>query len=373
MNLRIGILLVSAIGVHAAVVAADSERGAKLFDGLACVQCHSVNGKGATVGPDLGRLADRNFTPATLAATMWNHAPTMWASMRERGVKPGELDEQAARDLFAYFYSARFFEKPGDAGRGKQVFTQRNCAQCHGLSEVVQAGAPPVAGWHSLNSPFALAEAMWNHLPRMSAAADAKRVALPQLEAQDLVDLLVYLRNLPALRDKQQGGFQTTSGANGEALFQSKGCANCHKAGTVLANRIKGNTLTEIAAAMWNHAPKMTAAGAPAVQFAPGEMRELLSYLWAKQFFESSGDAAHGKRVFNSKRCATCHDDASSGAPKLQGAGNAFSAATMVAALWHHGPAMLENMRAKQIAWPRFEAAEMPDLIAYLNSQEHSK
>ena len=373
MNGRIAILLISAIGAHAAEVAADSERGYKLFESLACVKCHSVAGRGARVGPDLGRLADRNFTPAALAATMWNHAPTMWASMRERGVRPGDLDEQAARDLFAYFYSARYFEKPGDAGRGKELFTQRNCAQCHGLTATVAPGAAPVSEWHTLNSPFALVEAMWNHLPRMRAVAATKKVTLPQLAAQDLVDLLVYLRNLPGARADNQGGFQTTSGADGEALFQSKGCLGCHKAGSALAARIKGNTLTEIAADMWNHAPKMAAAGAAAVQFAPGEMRELLSYLWAKQFFESAGDAAHGKRVFSAKRCATCHDDASSGAPKLQSAGNSFSAAVMVAALWHHGPVMLERMRGLKIAWPRFETPEMSDVIAYLNSQERSK
>ena len=48
---RISILLASAIAAHAAVVAADSERGARLFDSLACVQCHSVNGKGRASGP----------------------------------------------------------------------------------------------------------------------------------------------------------------------------------------------------------------------------------------------------------------------------------------------------------------------------------
>ena len=108
---------------------ADSARGAKLFETLACVQCHSINGQGGKIGPDLGRRAAREFTPASLAATMWNHAPAMWASMKERDVRAGDLNEQAAADLFAYFYAARFFDKPGDAGRGKQLFASKHCAE----------------------------------------------------------------------------------------------------------------------------------------------------------------------------------------------------------------------------------------------------
>ena len=45
------------------------------------------------------------------------------------------------------------------------------------------------------------------------------------------------------------------------------------------------------------------------------EMRDLTSYLWAQQFFEDIGNASAGKRVFAAKHCATCHEDASSGAP----------------------------------------------------------
>jgi hypothetical protein len=41
----------------------------------------------------------------------------------------------------------------------------------------------------------------------------------------------------------------------------------------------------------------------------------------------------------------------------------------MVSALWHHGPQMLDGMKVKGIAWPRFEGAQMSDLIAFLNSQ----
>ena len=120
--------------LHAAAVAADSERGAALFATLPCVQCHSVNGKGGTAAPDLGARGDRDFTPASLAATMWNHAPAMWASMRSRAIRAGDLNEQGAADLFAFFYSARFFEKPGDAGRGKRLFSANHCPECHSLT-----------------------------------------------------------------------------------------------------------------------------------------------------------------------------------------------------------------------------------------------
>ena len=114
---RLCMVLFAASGLRAATQPANSARGAELFNTLGCLQCHSIHGEGGKVGPDLGRSIDRGFTPASLAATMWNHAPGMWAAMRAEDVRPGDLDDQAAADLFAYFYSVRFFEKPGDAAR----------------------------------------------------------------------------------------------------------------------------------------------------------------------------------------------------------------------------------------------------------------
>ena len=371
MILRACIFLLPAVAGHAAVVAADSERGAELFDSLACVRCHSVNGQGGKAAPDLGRLVDRSFTPATLAATMWNHAPTMWASMRAVDIHAGDLDEQAAADLFAFFYSSRFFEPPGDAGRGKRVL-ERDCARCHGMKTPAEAGIPPVMEWKSVNTPFELIATIWNHLPGMQAAAARKRVALPVLSGQDLVDLLVYARHLPRVRDSETH-FETTSGAEGPALFQSKGCAGCHKAGSALAARIKGRTLTEIGAAMWNHGAAMRTPGAPPAHFDPDEMRELLSYLWARQFFVDAGDAARGSRVFTVKGCAGCHSNPASGAPPITSGAHDFSEAAVVSALWRHGPAMLESMRKKGTPWPRFNGREMSDLIAFLNSKGGSK
>ena len=362
-------LLVTGASLNAASVAADSARGARLFETLSCVQCHSVQGErgGGKLGPDLGRIVNRNFTPATLAATMWNHAPAMWETMRAREVRAGDLDEQAAADLFAYFYASRFFEKPGDAGRGKRLFADRGCAGCHGLNKAARPSIKPVSEWEALADPVALAEAMWNHRFSMLAESGTRRVRWPELSAQDLADVLVYLRNLPAPPSKP-AVFRIGAGTDGGAVFNSKGCTGCHESGAVLAGKIKVQTLTEIAATMWNHAPKMAAAGAKPAKLEPGEMRELLGYLWSEKFFEDSGNTASGRRVFTSKRCGTCHEDASTGAPKLGSGGKLYSGATMVSVLWRHGPRMLDQMKGKNIPWPRFEGEQMSDLIAFLSS-----
>jgi cytochrome c2 len=353
------VILTSALSLRGAGFSADSARGQRLFEALACVQCHSVNGQGAKVGPDLGRMLDRGFTPSTLAATMWNHAPGMWAAMRDRQITAGELDQQAAQDLMAFFYAARFFERPGDAGRGKGAFEAHACAGCHELKASSQ--------WESLTDPIALLDAMWNHRAQMQSAAASKGVPLPQISAQDLTDMLVYLRNQPGTHEAT-GKFHIEAADSSEATFQSAGCAKCHPSMDALALSVQGKTLTEIAAEMWNHTPRMAAAGAPAVTLTSAQMRDLISSFWAVKFFADAGHPASGSRVFSSKNCATCHNDASSGA-HLPLQGREFSGASMVSVLWRHGPRMLDLMKSKGLAWPRFDGAQMADLIAYLNSK----
>lgn len=354
---------------QAATVAMDSSRGELLFQTLSCIGCHSINGQGGKTAPDLGRSLDRNFTPASLASTMWNHAPAMWAAMRERGVRAGDLDEQAAADLFAYFYAARFFEKPGDAGRGKALFSAKHCADCHGLTEAKIPAAKPVSQWESMSRPVALVSAMWDHAAAMRQEFAQRKIPSAELTSQDLTDILVYLRNLPTTLH-QPDLLLLSSGENGKALFSSKGCEACHTGKLALGPRLRGQTLTDIAADLWDHAPRM-AGSVPSLDIQ--EMRDLTSYLWAQQFFEDSGNAAAGKRVFAQKHCATCHEDPSSSAPKLNAGQGTFSGAKMVSILWRHGPQMMDQMKNKGIAWPRFDGPEMSNLIAYLNGLDKRK
>ena len=349
------------------VIPGDSERGAKLFAEQRCVQCHSINGKGGKVGMDLSTRVDRGFTPALLASTMWNHAPVMWAAMEGAGIQQPTLSPQDAADLFAYLYSTRFFDKPGDAARGKQAFESKHCAECHGITESRAEGAPPVVKWESLGHPVILAQQMWNHSSRMKEAFERKKLGWQELTPQELSDILAYLRNLPETRALPVK-FAYTSGEGGQAVFESKGCVKCHTGKLALEDRLHNLTLTEIAVDMWNHAPRMVQ---PVPQLSEQEMEQLLSYLWMRQFVYVKGDTARGKQVFAQKRCAECHMSGGHGAPSLPGQNRPYSEITIISALWKHGPQMFTRMKQNKIIWPRFNnPQQLTDVVAYLNSMQ---
>src|SRR5436305_1301817 len=124
------------------VISGDSARGQKIFEDEQCVRCHSVNGRGGKMGVDFSLVVSRNFTPAQLASTMWNHAPVMYGAMESAGIRKPKLTPGDAADLFAYFYSTRFFDKAGDPARGKTTFAAKHCGDCHGVNESGGENAP---------------------------------------------------------------------------------------------------------------------------------------------------------------------------------------------------------------------------------------
>jgi Cytochrome c len=164
------------------------------------VQCHSFSGQGGTSAPDLSRRPADAYTPALMASLMWNHAPEMWSGMQKQGITRPSLAPESAADLFAYFVSARYFERPGDPNRGKRVFTMRRCGDCHGITVPVAGGGPPVAKWESLADPLLLVQQMWNHGGKMRAAFAEKKLAWVRLNRQELTDVVVYLQDLPETR-----------------------------------------------------------------------------------------------------------------------------------------------------------------------------
>jgi len=172
--------------IQAQTTGGDAARGEQLLSDLGCVGCHRGNGRGGNPASDLGTRFARNYAPGYLVGVMWNHASSMAAKFETT-----PLDENQASDLFAYFASRRFFERPGDGGRGKQVFIEKHCNACHGISKPLSGEAKPVLEWHSLRDPIAFAQEMWNHAPLMVPAFAQKGIEYPRLTSQEVNDLLI--------------------------------------------------------------------------------------------------------------------------------------------------------------------------------------
>ncbi len=120
---------------------------------------------------------------------------------------------------------------------------------------------------------------------------------------------------------------------------------------------------------MWNHAPEMRRRGGAVPKLAAGEMDDVIGYLFLQQYFYAGGDAARGRRVYEAKGCAGCHEGKrETGAPDLTRTVLRYTPISMAAAVWGHGPAMAATLSRQGRDWPQMQESEMTDLLAYLNS-----
>lgn len=355
-----------------AIVPGSSSRGAELFQRKGCVHCHAFNGEGGNGAPDLAQRSERAYTPALLASVLWNHSPAMWSAQNAGQIRP-MLSSAETADLFAYFYSLLYFSIPGDASRGKLVFEQKNCARCHAKTNI----GPPISAWAEVKDPISWAERMWNHSGKMYTEMSRIDIPWPRFTTQNMVDLLVYLRNLPAARS-HSATFRPGDPEKGRRTFE-RSCESCHSFGARTAEhkidllKMRAvRTLTGYVTAMWNHAPLMRKRAGnnfPTLNF--DEMSDLVAYLFAQRYFYEEGNVSRGAHVFESKKCVVCHEQRrqETRAPDLSMAAERYSPITMSTAIWRHGPAMLEMMKKEKLPWPQFTGPEMANLIAYLNSR----
>jgi mono/diheme cytochrome c family protein len=354
----VGFAAAAALATAAPSLYGDAERGAALFQSKNCDTCHSINGQGAKTAPDLGKRGAEEFSPTSLAAMLWNHAPRMWGALSKASTKV-ELSSQDSADLFAYFYAARYMDPAGDAGRGKRLFSAKRCIVCHSLEGTDAEGVKSGLQWESLADPIELSRLMWNHAPVMREAMAKKGLEPPTLTATEMNDILVYLRSQPQARGNKPV-FQPASAETGAMLFQIKGCADCHKGARSLDKLASFGSVSEVAAAMWNHAGAMKQSG----ELRPEEMKRLTGYVWSLRFASESGDTARGAKVFAAKGCISCH--ANGPGPKI--AGMVPDSYTLIASLTQHAPRMMQKLESTRQAWPTLKDAEMRDLLAYLRS-----
>ena len=363
--------------------------GKRIFETKGCSHCHVIRAPGdaAHPGPDLARVGSwRDIMQ--FAGTLWNHRPAMTRVMQARGIDRPVLSAEEMGKLAGYLFYVRFFGEPGNAARGREVFTQRSCARCHQVGGQGGTIGPRLDELKEFASSFFLAQALWNHGPGMAGKMADLKIERPRLEETDIADIVALLRGdakqdgTPELEYAQAGNPQV-----GKSLFRSKGCIQCHSIGGAggsvgpdLGNRRPMPHVGAVAAAMWNHGPtmwaKMKEVGVAFPQLSDREIADLLAYLYFAQYMADNGNATRGGEVWQEKACSTCHAVAGEGATTaadLARSSALQSSLTWTAAMWNHAPTLDDKVREAQATWPLFDDDEMRDLVEYLRSRRSGK
>lgn len=363
--------------------AGDAGRGWELFRDKHCMSCHAVWGAGGDVGPDLGRSRTLGHVSAgQLAGMMWNHVPRMWEKMEEGGVRLTPISPEEMSHLFAFLLFIRYAEEPGDPAAGQAVLATYGCQRCHAIDAEGGHVGPDLAQWSRFVNPVVWAQKMWSHALRMKGTMTEMGMAWPRFSGDDLNNMVAYIRSRTAGEGKEY--LEPGSAARGSRLFDARGCASCHRLGESggvgpdLARTDLPDTLSGIAARMWNHAPKMLeearrqGQGERTESLQAQDMADIITYLITRRYFLAAGDPRAGWKVFFTKQCVACHGFDEWGGtvgPKLNPVRGSASPILMAHVMWTYGPKMLTEMAARGIPWPRFEGSEMADLIAFLNEE----
>jgi mono/diheme cytochrome c family protein len=278
------------------------------------------------------------------------------------------------------------FSATQDPGVGRQLFNVKGCARCHAVNGVGGTIGPDLGRVVRPRTFFDLSAALWNHAPRMAARMRQLGIVRPALTAAEAGDLAAYLFTLHYFDRPGRPSL-------GKRLFAAKGCVTCHRVGG--AGGTAGPDLGDvkmyaspiaIAASMWNHGPKMTAAMAarnvPRPTFTGSELVDLIAYINAAspkptrgQIHVLPGRARDGRRVFQEKRCVVCHqqDPAGDGPPDLAERAAQVGLVEFAAAMWNKAPLMTRAMESRLDAVPHLRPDEFADLVAYLYSVRYFK
>ena len=320
------------------------EKGAALFFGdKQCSICHSINGSGGRVAPDLS--GKRPATPAMgwLTAVVWNHAPGMWRQMRHGNVSYPQLSSEEMAHILAFLYQAANVDRAGDPGAGERVFQEKGCARCHSVRSSGGKTAPELSGIAAAGSASAWTRAMWNHAQSMVDPVTKALGQWPQFTGSEMNNLIAYA-SAGSTATTPHGRQVRSSPERGWQVFQRK-CIECHSvrgqggnAGPELGPEhdlpVSG---AEFASVLWNHAPAM--------------LRKVREKGGSLPLLEEAEGTKMG--------------------PRLRAGPEAFTTVSFAAALWKHGPRMMDRAEQSGVPWPVLEATDIGDLVSFLNHPTH--
>jgi mono/diheme cytochrome c family protein len=179
------------VGAPVSILPGSVNEGRVLFEKKQCIKCHSIQGKGGNIGPDLGsRGLHRNLDE--FAAALWNKAPKMLTAMKVRNITVPLLKPEEMADIVAYLRSFQYFGEAGNPDRGRQLLWEKRCLNCHALDGRGGKGAPDLALAKGLGSPAAVIAALWSHGDLMAEPAGEQRLSWPQLKSDEVAHLMAF-------------------------------------------------------------------------------------------------------------------------------------------------------------------------------------
>jgi mono/diheme cytochrome c family protein len=173
------------------VVPGEATKGSVSFDERGCVQCHSVRGRGGTVGPDLAAFsAQRSLVD--FGAAMWNKQPRMFAAQKSERIALQQLGPEEMADLVAYLYSVRYFSDSGSSQRGRGVVENKGCLDCHAIDGRGTPRDGDIGRMESLRTSAEVISVLWNHA--LGEGEDGEPIAWPWFTDAEMADLAAFLQ-----------------------------------------------------------------------------------------------------------------------------------------------------------------------------------
>jgi mono/diheme cytochrome c family protein len=330
---------------------ADTANGRALFGELRCVSCHSVNGRGGTMGPELTRIGDK-----VRRDWLFSYLKDPHRVQPDTPMLQYRLTDDQLRDLTAFLFEAYSSAGVGaepppvtyqDArvlAAGRTVFERRGCASCHQLAAIKETGriGPSLAGIadrdpdelpygsntvrHTTDNYIFLKVLLPDTLGQPSSMptfsltpADAARIALALASIRKSDLPASYVLRRPALVPYQPGG------KFGELVTRYR-CLSCHSVGgfggdlsTVPLDRI-GSQLQHdyLAKYLLNPGAVRVSVEArmPVFHMLPDEAKTIADYL-STVFLDdrveqydtnfTSAEARRGQELYGRLGCQACH------------------------------------------------------------------
>jgi mono/diheme cytochrome c family protein len=241
----------------------DPVKGKTLLAARGCTTCHSILGKGGSIGPDLTRWGVY-INPIVWAQKMWEHAPRMEKEMMKRNMSWPILNAEDMVDLVAYIQSIggkiqeEHHLEPGAPVQGRTLFKEKGCIECHSVEGEGRHVGPDFGKIEFPRTLAGMAALMWNHSPEMMKMMKIKKIPRKHIDPQEMADIIAYLF---AVRYFDPPG----DPSRGEKVFEEKNCVICHtvggggRAGTIGPNlaRLSKSTVITLTDSIWNHGPTM--------------------------------------------------------------------------------------------------------------------